>query len=338
MTVRSQARWFSTLFVVMAAASYQAEARADAAIADKLFQEAKALASEGKFAEACPKFEASYAADAALGAILNLADCLEREGRLASAFGRWGEAVEQADRKGDDRAAFARERREALRPKLSFVTVQVAGEAAGLDVYKGNTKLQKGAFGVALPTDPGEAVVQVVRGDAVVWERTVSLREAESTTVQVDLAEIERANPAPVKKRVELREGGGKAGEAPAGFWSGQRVAGLVVALAGVAGAGVGFTLGGLAAAQTSDIDAGCTSGDDGNIRLCTPAGSDAASQAKSLADGSTWTLIASGIVAGVGLTVFITAPSEAAELDERAFVSPWVTPQGAGVVVGGTF
>ncbi len=317
--------------------STAAPARADSAVADQLFQEAKAFMKEGRFGDACPKFQASYDADPGLGALLNLADCLERDGRLASAYGKWSDAVELASRKGDDRAAFAREKREALRPKLSNVIVRVAGKGTNLDVYKGNTKLTEGAFGSSLPTDPGTTFVQVVRGDAVLWERTVTLKEAETTTVDVDLTEIEKANPAPVKKRVEVKEGGVK-GDAPQTFWSGQRVAGLAVGLAGVAGAGVGFTLGGLALGKMSDVEANCTAPDETGQRLCTKAGQEAAATTSTFATASTATLIASGIVFAVGLTVFITAPGEAAELDERAFFRPWVGPEAGGVVVGGTF
>lgn len=340
MMARFMFRRFASLALLGAAAlvvSMPGSARADSAVADQLFQEAKALMKEGRVGDACPKFQASYDADPGLGALLNLADCLERDGRLASAYGKWSDAVELASRKGDERAAFAKEKREALKPKLSFVIVRVAGQGTNLDVYKGNTKLTQGAFGSSLPTDPGSTVVQVVRGDAVLWERSVSLREAETTTVDVDLSEIEKANPAPVKKRVELKEGGGK-GEAPASFWSGQRVAGLAVGLAGVAGAGVGFTLGGLALGGMSDIEANCTAPDANGQRLCTKAGQDAADTTSTFAKASTGTLIASGVVFAVGLTVFITAPGEATELDERAYFRPWFAPDAGGVVVGGTF
>ena len=49
--------------------------RQDAA-AETLFREGKALGTDGKIAEACPKFEASLELDRSLGTLLNLADCL----------------------------------------------------------------------------------------------------------------------------------------------------------------------------------------------------------------------------------------------------------------------
>lgn len=312
---------------------------ADVGSADQLFTQAKQLMSEGKIAAACAKFEASYDADPALGALLNLADCLERDGRLASAFGRWGDAVSVAQRKGDERVTYARERREALQPKLSFVTLEVQGKSEEeLFVYKGDTRLSAGAYGTALPTDPGETVIQVVRGaDQVLWETKLQLAEAERRNVTVPLEEIARANPPPVKKRDGVRAppGGSGTGEATVGFWSGQRIAGFVVGAVGLAGAGAGFALGGIAAGKASDLDQECTTGD---TRYCTQAGQEIADSAVVFATASTWTLIGSGIVAAVGVTVIVTAPGEDSALEERATLSPWVLPGGGGLLAEGRF
>jgi len=339
-------RAFRPVFTVLGLAACltaTSAAHADPAVADQLFKQAKELMKAGKVSEACERFRESYETDPAVGALMNLADCLERDGRIASAYGRWGEAVELTGRKQDERVTFARERRDALKPRLSFLTVQVAGTGEGLSVYRGNTKLAPGAFGIALPTDPGQAVVQVVRGDAVLWERKIALKETESATVLVDLGEIARVNPPPVKKRVDQRESGsgqGDAAEVP--FWNTQRIAGLAVMGLGVAGAAVGFTFGGLASSKTGDIDDGCTNGD---TRYCTADGQSAVDEAKLFADVSTYSLNASGIVAAVGVTVFVTAPSAAAELEDRATapgvrvaVTPFVGPDGAGLGVRGSF
>ncbi|NUP10506.1 MAG: hypothetical protein HOW73_31030 [Polyangiaceae bacterium] len=316
-------------------------ASADVATADKLFNEGKALMAEGKIAAACAKYEASYDADPALGSLLNHADCLERDGRLATAYGRWGDAVAVATRKGDDRADYARERREALKPKLSFLTLTVKGALPpDMFVFKGDTKLSAGAFGTALPTDPGETVIQVVRGqDEVLWETKVQLAEAQQQTVVVPLEEIVKQNPSAMKKRQTTEEGGRRTQtEGPSeieGFWSRQRIAGFVIGGVGVLGAGAGFALGGLAASKSSDLDRECTQTDP---RYCTTAGEEIRQDAYTLATASTWTLIGSGIVAAVGITVIVTAPSEYAKLEERAFLVPWLSPEGGGLIAKGTF
>ncbi len=326
------------LFVAALLPSEPAAAAPDVGSADQLFASAKALMAEGKFAEACAKFEASYDADPALGALLNLADCLERDGRLASAYGRWGDAVAFATKKNDERVKFARERREAIKPKLSFVTLNVIGSADDLTVFKGDTKISKGAFGESLPTDPGETLIQVVRGgDQVLWETSVVLAEAQQKTVDIPLETIAKANPAPMKKRAAGAAGAraGAVGEAPQGFWSTQRIAGFVVAGGGVLAAGAGFAFGGFASREASKLDEQCTSGEP---RYCTDEGLDTADNAQMLADASTFTLVGAGIVAAVGVTVIATAPSEYATLEDRAYLVPWFAPGGGGVLVGGQF
>jgi hypothetical protein len=332
--------WLFALFCA-ACLTVTTGAMADPAVAQKLFDQAKALLAEGKLAEACKRFEESYETDPAIGSLMNLADCLERDGRIASAYGRWSESVELTGRKKDERVDYARQRRDALKPKLSFLTIQVSGSGEGLEVYRGNTKLTSGAFGIALPTDPGDAVVQVVRGDAVLWERKVVLKESESATVLVDLGEIARVNPPPVKKRVDRAEGGtGQGTTQPESFWGPQRIAGLAIMGVGVAGAAIGFTFGGLASSKSGDIEDGCTSGE---TRFCTAAGRDAVEEAKLFADVSTYSLVASGVIAAVGITVFVTAPSVASELEDRADapvrrvgLAPLVTPGGAGISIQG--
>lgn len=315
--------------------TWAAPASADVGTADQLFTQAKELMKEGKFTAACAKFEASYDADAALGSLLNLADCLEKDGRLASAYGRWGDAMDIAARKNDDRSGFAKERREAIRPKLSFITLDVKGDATGFEIYKGDTKVTQGGFGSALPTNPGETTVQVVRDDSVLWETKVSLKEADQKTVLVPLDEIAKANPSPVRKRSSLGENRVKVGDAPVGFWNTQRVAGFVVGGVGILGAGAGFALGGLAMSKTSDIDAECTSGDPA---YCTPRGLDLVDTAKTFGDASMWTLIGSGVVVAVGVTVILTAPSEANELGDRATNAPWIRLGANGLTLGGSF
>src|SRR5450432_4672872 len=73
----------------------------------KLFDEGRDLAKAGNYAEACAKFEQSYALDNGVGTELNLADCKERLGHYYFAWTLFDEA---ARRSSDNpaRAKFAR--------------------------------------------------------------------------------------------------------------------------------------------------------------------------------------------------------------------------------------
>ena len=59
------------------------------AAAEQLFEQARALFDKGNFADACPRFGASYKLDPALGTLLNMATCYEMLGHIASAWGHY---------------------------------------------------------------------------------------------------------------------------------------------------------------------------------------------------------------------------------------------------------
>ena len=94
--------------------------------AKRLFDEGRALAAQGKHLEACVLFEKSYELEPAVGTQLNLADCAERDGKLRKAWLLWIAAAEEFERSSDGRAKFARDRADALAPRLATVMVKVA--------------------------------------------------------------------------------------------------------------------------------------------------------------------------------------------------------------------
>src|SRR3954466_14533076 len=100
-----------------------AQNASDKAAAESLFDEGKKLASEHKYAEACPKFSESLRLDSGVGTMLYLADCYEKVGQTASAWGQFREAAAIAKRQNDAREKIARERAARLEPKLSRLSI-----------------------------------------------------------------------------------------------------------------------------------------------------------------------------------------------------------------------
>jgi tetratricopeptide (TPR) repeat protein len=97
-----------------AAATTDAQARSRA-----LFDEARALAEQGRFAEACPLFEASHKLNATGGTALQLANCLERTGELERAHSLYTAIANDPKEENAERVRIARERARALEKRTA---------------------------------------------------------------------------------------------------------------------------------------------------------------------------------------------------------------------------
>src|SRR5689334_5813891 len=78
-----------------------------------LFNEGRSLMATGRFDAAAERFRGAQALTPGVGILLNLGECYEKTGRLASAFGSYSEAFVLARRVGDDRANEAKRRQDA---------------------------------------------------------------------------------------------------------------------------------------------------------------------------------------------------------------------------------
>jgi hypothetical protein len=141
----------------------RAQARTEVALAEALYRQARELSAAGNYAEACPKFAESYRLDPATGTLLNLAACHEAEGKTATAWIEYSDALAAARR--DNRAVrvkYAQERMAAIEPKLSRLTLLVPPELdePELELWLDGTPVGRAARGVATPVDPGRHVVE----------------------------------------------------------------------------------------------------------------------------------------------------------------------------------
>jgi tetratricopeptide (TPR) repeat protein len=316
------------VFISGLATAPAAHAGDNAAAAEALFVQAKELTAKGNFADACPKFQASYKLDRTLGTLLNLADCHENVGKIASAWAEWGEAVEMAKKMGDDRSAFAAERRDALTPRLPKLTLGIPAPMPALDVYRDGVRIDPGAYNLALPVDPGPVTVAVRRGDKVLEQQQHTLGEAQQLTVPIDLVALDKRFPpaAPPK-------GGGAGGPDGRPDGGSQKTIGYVVGGVGVAAilTGVGFGIVALSKKSDADEPDACAE------RFCSNKGLDAADSAKSFAEIGQWIGIGGVVATAVGATLILTAPStERAASQRRLTASPWISPSAGGFSVRG--
>src|SRR5947209_5201907 len=92
----------------------------DPAAAQTLFDEAKRLMKEERYALACPKFEESQKMDPGLGTQFHLANCWQHIGRTASAWALFREIEAEARARSQvGRERVAHDRASALEPWLS---------------------------------------------------------------------------------------------------------------------------------------------------------------------------------------------------------------------------
>lgn len=181
-----------------------APADEDPATAEHLFREGKRLMSAGKTAEACAAFEASYRNDPEVSTLLNLADCREKNGQIASAWGLFVDA-DRRSRAADSPvlAAYgktARERAAALEPRMSFLTIDVGDDARlpNLSVSRNGATVDSSEWGRALPVDGGEYTVEVHAPDYHPWHTTIRVGpERDKAAVAVPRLEPIEADASP---------------------------------------------------------------------------------------------------------------------------------------------
>lgn len=314
----------------------------DAATAQALFDEATALKDKGDWASACPKFESSYKLDPALGTLLNLANCLEKLGKVASSWARFEEALQWATKNHDDRADYAKTQRDALVPRLPKLTIRVTSPAAALSIERDTSKITDAMYGVALPVDPGEHAVFVRRGDEVLKTQKIQIAEAQSLELALDLAAIEKAAPPPKPKG---GPGSGKVvvvGPSPV-----LRKVGWALGGVGLGGLVVTGALEGAALSKRDQANEQCVN------KFCTAEGKAIADEAVRFAEAGQWVGIASLAVVAVGATLLIVTPSAVVTTQPNAppkkgaaprdlWAAPWVVPNAfgsgtaAGLIVGG--
>src|SRR5262249_34857046 len=136
---------------------------ADRTLAAALFREGKSLMDKGEFPAACSKLEESQRLDPGGGTLLNLALCHEKQGRPATAWAEFIEALGIARR--DHRQArieLAEEHIAKLEPILSKLTVIVPPESEDttLEVTRDGASVGRAAWGMPFPVDPGEHRVE----------------------------------------------------------------------------------------------------------------------------------------------------------------------------------
>ncbi|MDB5212457.1 MAG: hypothetical protein JWO86_384 [Myxococcaceae bacterium] len=288
---------------------------------ESLFAEGKKLVAEGKLDLACPKFLASYNLDARVGTLLNLADCYERNGQLASAWTRFLEVKPRAEQaKQQERADYAAQHAAALEARVARLTIVVPSRVDGLEIKRDGVLVEPSAYGVAVPVDRGTHVVTasaprkrswsanaIVAKDGERPTLTVSLVDEPTAPVAAPVAVPVAAPPTPVPPPAAPASSPPTADSS--GGSNGRKILGLVIAGVGVVGVGVGAGFGIAALGKNSDASPYCGQNGAG-VNDCFGPGVGYRADAVSSGNLSTIFFAAGAALVTGGLVLWLTAPS----------------------------
>jgi hypothetical protein len=167
---------------------------ADRSTATQLFKEGRALLDQGHVSAACRKLEESQRIEPGGGTLLNLALCHEREGRSATAWVEFTEALGIAKRdERPQRVEFARTHLAALEPGLSRLVIQVPGSAdlPDLEILRDGAAVGRAAWGSPVPVDPGDHLVEATSPGKISWKQAVTVGpKADTKSVVVPVLEV----------------------------------------------------------------------------------------------------------------------------------------------------
>jgi hypothetical protein len=286
------------------------------AAAEQLFQDGKKLLDAGKTHEACEKFAASQEADPGLGTLLHLASCHEKEGKTASAWAEFSDAMAQAENHGEkDREKYAREHVQALDKQLHKVVLEMPKRPDGLALKLDGKAIPVGSLGTAFPMDPGAHALEISAPRKKTATQTLRVGAGVGSE-RVVLAElVDEPTAAPTSSRLPdaaQRDDGSRVADGGTPPDTTKRWVGVGLGASGIA---LGVVAGvELATAASRDK----TSTDDGNNARNPPPNTTAADWVKASQDAHTQAVTAqtfgiifgaAGVVSlGVGIYLFATS------------------------------
>jgi tetratricopeptide (TPR) repeat protein len=302
--------------------------REDPAAAQALFKSARQLVDKGNYAEGCPQFEASLALYPSASTMLNVAQCHEHDGKLASAWEAYNQALTlNHETKGEERRkgleSLAKKGIAALEPRLPKLLITIKDAPRGLKVQRDGKDFPAAALSTALPADPGPHKIDASAPGYRDETRSVTLEPGKTATVEIALQPA-----APSGKDTAVADKTSSGG-VPTWAW--------------IAGAG-GLALSGAAAFFLAD-DLGAIHALRDNCHdvpggtYCPPNYDYQRDNARKNRDLPLFIGLGSSGVLAIGAAIVGIAAGKKADTEPpKTTALPWLVPGGAGATVGGRF
>jgi hypothetical protein len=304
-----------------AAPAFAEPTPAERAMAETLFKEGKKLLGRGQTDAACEKLASSYQIDPAGGTLINLAMCHELQGKTATAWGEFNDALAMANKsRNGERQSAAKKHIAALERRLSRITLTLppANAAPGLSIKLDGVAIAAGALGTGMPVDPGEHTASATAPGKVPWEQRITVKEKDAKTLELPALADVPAPPAPEPEPPE----------APP--W--RKPVGAVGVGVGAAALVVGAVFGARAISLGGQVAKSC------HAQACPPAGLDALSQGRTAATLANVMLPVGAVLAGGGVALLVLSAKPAAPPATGLQVFPVVGPRAAFFAVEGAF
>ncbi|MDC0744356.1 tetratricopeptide repeat protein [Polyangium mundeleinium] len=220
-----------------------------------------------------------------------------------------------------------------LSPRIPSLQVSTTPEAKNVVVMVDEKPLPAALLGIPSPIDPGTHVLRATAEGMAAPEKSVTIKEGEKAAMVLELAAVASAAPiTPVRPPVgPTGPEGGR--EQPPGKTSPGRIAGVVLMGLGVAGLGVGGVFGGLSLAKRAEADKAfdaCGANCWGPPADAVRALDEDANQKGTI---GVIGLAAGGALTVTGVVLFVLSKGTPGKAPPKAFVTPWLGPQGGGVV-----
>jgi hypothetical protein len=294
------------------------------AAAQKMFDDAKALMETGKYEEACALLEESQKIDPGMAAQFRLGECYEKAGRLASAWSTFVEVASAARAAAmADRERVARERAEALKPKLSYLAIKVPEVVAatpGLVIKRDGIAIGRPQWGAAVPVNSGNHAIEASAPDKKPWTSQVKVEPAPgTTTVTVPIFLPASAMPNATPEHATEQ-----------GSWSTQRTVALAVGGVGVVGVVLGSVFGVQAIGKNNEAKDHCRPDDPS---LCDATGVGLLSDVETAGNVSTVAFVVGGAALAGGVVLFLTAPAKG---QSKGGAAPRIEVTATGIGSGG--
>jgi len=263
----------------------------DPAAAEALFREGRTAAEAKNYQLACQKFHESHRLDPAPGTLLNIADCEEKLGHIATAWTLYQEVAQKLPER-DERHAIAIARSAALEPRVPKLSIRLTPDApSDSRVRRDGVELKAASLDTPLPVDPGKHEIVVDAPGHARSKVELQIAERDLKRVSVGPGAVLPPSEGPATKTSSS---------------SGARSAGYVLAGIGIVGIGVGTVTGLMVLSKKSTVDDNCNA-----QKRCNQTGVDAADSGKSLGTISGVGFIVGAVALGAGAYLVLSSKEQ---------------------------